>query len=802
MTIDELQVLITANTDDLRKEINKTNALVNGLSKNAKKSTGSTLLSFKNLAKGITALGIGKIIKDSIQSGMDAVESESLFEVSLDKYADDVRDWSNTMADALGLNAVELRKNTGTIYNMTTSMGVAEKNALTLSKGVTMLTNDMASFYNLDTETAFTKLRAGLSGETEPLKQLGILVDDNTIKQVAYASGIAKTGETLTAEQKVLARYTAILNQTKNAQGDLARTMDSPANMFRRLSTEIKNCSQSLGALFMPVVQTVLPYIIALAKCINTALKGLGSLVGGKKNNNIADTMSTAGVGAEAVADGMEDANKSAKAMSKSLAGFDEIDNLAEKSSGGTNTGAGVGGGLDFTLDEYDAGIDGLQDKTASIVQAITDEFNKLDFTNLLDSLSKLGDALKPLGANIGAGLKWLYDKVLLPMAQWTVSTFLPSFLNMVADAINFLNEVIEYFKPAWSFLWDNVLSPLFSLTGDYIVMVFDNIGLTLQTLTGYLAENKDGWANYWAELGKSKGVEAFKNSITNLGTAFKSTMDNIRATMEPVINKLGDMFTNLWEKHIAPIVPAIVDLFTQINDLFSGVVLPIVQQVYTKIQPALMFIVDILGTVLGAVADVVTGAINFISGIIEFITGAFTGDWDKAWEGIKKSFGGIWDAIMGVLKGAVNIMIGILNALLGGIEKAVNRIIDMINTLHWEIPDWVPAIGGKTFGFNFPNVKFNSIPLLARGGIVDSPTLAMIGEAGKEAVVPLENNTEWLDKLASKVVVMSRAMNEGGDNYTINNSIDIDGKVVAKQILKDLNKEAIRQGYKPLLSY
>ena len=257
MTIDELEVLITANSNELRKEINKTNSVIKDMKRNAEKQSKGVEKVFSNLKKGIAALGIGKVIKDSIQYGMDAIESDSLFATSLGKYANDVYSWSDKVSSALGLNAVEIRKNTGVIYNMTSSMGLAEKQALTMSKGVTLLANDMASFYNLDTDEAFNKLRAGITGETEPLKALGILVDENTIKQVAYSAGIATTGSELTQQQKVLARYVAILKQTGNAQGDLARTLDSPANLFRRLKTEVTNCATALGSIFRPRIQTV-----------------------------------------------------------------------------------------------------------------------------------------------------------------------------------------------------------------------------------------------------------------------------------------------------------------------------------------------------------------------------------------------------------------------------------------------------------------------------------------------------------------------------------------------------------------
>ena len=280
MTVDELQVLITANTNELRKEIGNANKSIANLQKSASKSTSGVSSAFKKLKTGIVALGIGKVIKDSIQSGMDAIESDSLFETVMGNNADAVKAWSNTVADTLGLSAVAMQKNIGVIYNMTSSMGVAGDNALKMSKGVSVLAEDMASFYNLDSAEAFNKLRAGLTGETEPLKALGILVDENTVKQVAYSEGIAQNGAELTNQQKVLARYVAILKQTGNAQGDLARTLNSPSNMLRSLKQSVTNLGIAFSKILMPVVQAVLPWLNALAKVATQAVTSLASLLG------------------------------------------------------------------------------------------------------------------------------------------------------------------------------------------------------------------------------------------------------------------------------------------------------------------------------------------------------------------------------------------------------------------------------------------------------------------------------------------------------------------------------------------
>lgn len=276
---DSISRKVSSGTEDVKRSVKRGNddikKSVKGVGEAAEQTSENVLGAFRKIASGIAALGLGKLIKDSITDAMDAVESDSLFDTSLGGYSDKAREWSDELSDSLGLNAVELRKNTGILYTMTSSMGLTEEQAYSLSTSITELSQDMASFYNIDSEEAFTKLRSGLTGETEPLKALGILVDENTVKQYAYKYGIAETGAELTNQQKVLGRYIAIMSQTSTAQGDLARTIDSPANQYRILQTEIQKTKLEIGTAFLPFVQTALPMLSAGVQAVTPIMTKL-----------------------------------------------------------------------------------------------------------------------------------------------------------------------------------------------------------------------------------------------------------------------------------------------------------------------------------------------------------------------------------------------------------------------------------------------------------------------------------------------------------------------------------------------
>jgi hypothetical protein len=214
----------------------------------------------RSLSIGVTApiMAIGGAC---LKTAMNAIESENLFEVSMGGMAKAARAWSEDLNKRLGLNDYEIRKVIGTFNVMFSSMGVGKEASFDMAKGLSQLTYDMASFYNLKPEEAFQKLQAGISGEIEPLKRLGIVVNETMVQQYAMTQGWIKQGQELTEQQKIMARYNLIIDQTKMAQGDLARTMDSPTNQLRILKGEINKAAIELGMSLIPAFKDVLGYV-------------------------------------------------------------------------------------------------------------------------------------------------------------------------------------------------------------------------------------------------------------------------------------------------------------------------------------------------------------------------------------------------------------------------------------------------------------------------------------------------------------------------------------------------------------
>ena len=828
MTVDELQVLITANTEELRKEINNATKGISSLQKSADKGTAGVSSAFKKLKTGIIALGIGKVIKDSISSGMDAIESDSLFDTSLGKNADAVRSWSENVAGALGLSDVAMRKNTGVVYNMTSSMGVAEENALKMSKGISLLSEDMASFYNLDSAEAFNKLRAGLTGETEPLKALGILVDENTVKQVAYSEGIAQNGAELTQQQKVMARYVAILKQTGNAQGDLARTINSPSNQLRILKQQVQNLGIAFSKFLMPIVSAVLPYLTAFTKVVTQALTSLSTFLGlgadddtSKETKKVSDNVG--GLGGS-----LDNANKKAKKLKQSLAGFDEMNVLQDNSSDSADaSGGGGASGMDigFNLDEYDAHLDWIEGGTNEIAEKIKTTFSKVGEVVKKAWDSEPVQAFKNLAITYG-GFVWDYYSTLGGDLINNAKITWGNISGNVATAISNTNTL---YTQMWTDIANGIDTwgqPIIDgVSGLFNSIWADAIDPALQLVSQMWAD----WTGILVELWNEHGQPLIDNIgqfVVNVIGLFQKIWDNI---LEPIVKPFLKALSDTWDKYLKPLVKTIGDfVMTFVNgalEIYNKFISPIIMWIVERLKPTFTLIGNIVstvfGTIIGVVSSVIGGIIGFFTGLIDFIVGIFTGNWSKAWDGIKNAFSSVWNAIKGVasavwdgikgifsgvkqffvdkwndIKGVFSSVAtwfsgifskawdgiksafskvksfftdiwdtikgifskvgsAIADAISGAVKKAVNTVLSLaIKIINGFISAINLAIGVINLipGVDIKKLDKMEVPKLARGGIIDKPTVAMVGEAGKEAVMPLERNTGWIDQLASKL--------------------------------------------------
>ncbi len=303
MKVGELFIALALDPKEYQQGLRKAERDSEVFAKNVKKSLSSIGEGLKNAGQQLSLFltaPLALIGRNMIKMASEAVESENLFEVSMGNMADAARQWSEEIGKALKMNRYEIRRNVSTFNVMFGSMGFGEQAAYDMSRGLTQLAYDMASFYNLRPEDAFMKLQAGITGEVEPLRRLGILVNETTTKQWALQKGWIREGQQLSENQKVLARYNVIMEATRKAQGDLARTIDSPANVARareaamaeaqtkagkNLLEAYKKINLALGRVaemflkLSPGMQSAAVWMGVLAAAIGPLLYGLGMLI-------------------------------------------------------------------------------------------------------------------------------------------------------------------------------------------------------------------------------------------------------------------------------------------------------------------------------------------------------------------------------------------------------------------------------------------------------------------------------------------------------------------------------------------
>ena len=228
--------------------------------------------------------------------------------------------------------------------------------------------------------------------------------------------------------------------------------------------------------------------------------------------------------------------------------------------------------------------------------------------------------------------------------------------------------------------------------------------------------------------------VIASLTTLYNNSEEFRNFVNELWSNLKEIFSGVKDAVKDLWDNHLKPLwEDSLKPLFKSLGDAFSGL--------WDTISTVIGWVVGILGgtlltaftstfgSILETVISVIGGVSDALNGILTFISGVFSGNWKKAWEGIKLAFKGVWDALVGIAKAPLNMIIGFINGALKAITSGVNTVIRNINKLSWKVPDWVPLIGGQQWGFHFSTLNAPQIPLLANGGVIEQPTVAMMGE-------------------------------------------------------------------------
>lgn len=939
---EELKIIIKAVTDSAKKAINEVSGELENLSKGAKGASGKMGAAFKGMAKGaaiavgaIAAIGAALVAlgKNTLDTQRNFAKLNTAFEAA-GASAKQAGETYNGLYRFLGDSdkAVEAANHLAMIT--TNQKDLAEWTKI--SQGIYATFGDSLPIEGL-TEAANETIRVGQVTGTlaDALNWAGVSEDDFNAK-LATTTSLEEREALLRSTLNGLYSEAANIYERNNgallayneSQARLDTTMAAAGAATLPLLTALNNLGTAFFSALKPALDAIIPpiatFINWIAKAIQSVLSFFSALTGkstsvkaigeiGGAAAGAAKSLGGAAQGAKNLGSGMKGAEKAAGGAAKaaeevkrSTQGFDELNIVADnsKAASGGSGGSGGGGGGSSSPGYAPGGGSGL--------------INPAAFSTEVDEAEGEANGLASKMKEIFADLA----EVFAPSIEaWSgaFETVKQAWNNAKPDFINGANEIKEGFTTLGNYLFKefvpNVVNSfsvnLAPMIGDVFGFAIEEAGKQFSWLGGYvnttindviipaLKTIETVSTDVFSIIGK-----AWDKHGGNLLKSFSGTLEKLRGhvdnfyskTFKPIWDKVVEVFNEVWAKGLKPLydrfVNAVLVIGTELLNLYNAVIAPVVDWILTKIFPIIVKvinnIIETVGKIIIAISNSVEGVIQVIQGIIQFVVGVFTGDWQKAWDGIKNIFEGFWKAIKGIIdtllavlggiaktikdvvaaafkiaweaikgvwnaavdyfkkiwdgitkafasvgtwfsniftqawngiknawssvtswfgsvwQGITNTFSGvgtwfsntfsaawtaiknvfsgwgtffsglwntikttfsslgtsISNAIGGAVKSGINGVISMIqNTINRAIDLINGAIGliNKLPGVSVGRISRLSLPRLAKGGIVDEATIAMIGEQGKEAVVPLENNTQWMDKLAERLAARSQ---------------------------------------------
>lgn len=355
-------------------------------------------------AVAITFRKIGHFIAQAVTESNKYQEDLNLFTVALGQYAAEAQNYAEKVSDVMGIDPAQWLRNQGVFNTLLTGFGDTAERAQLMSQNLTQLGYDISSFFNISIEDAMQKLQSGISGELEPLRRLGYDLSQARLEQTALNLGIKESVANMTQAEKAELRYYAIMTQVTTAQGDMARTLEAPANQLRILQAQLTQAARAIGNIFIPALNAILPYAIAVVQVIREIANALANLAGFKLTEVDYSGVNSAAVGAGSLADNLDDAAGAAKKLKQYTAGFDELNVFAPNTGSGSGAGAGGAGGFDFDLPTYDFLGDAVQTRIGEIKKMIEDTLAEIT-TIVSGFMLAVGAILVVTGVNIPLGV-------------------------------------------------------------------------------------------------------------------------------------------------------------------------------------------------------------------------------------------------------------------------------------------------------------------------------------------------------------------------------------------------------------
>ena len=811
-------------------------------------------LGAKIVAAWYTLKRVSSVIASWITKSNDYVENLNLFTVAMGEYAGEAQKYAEQVGELMGIDPSAWMRNQGVFMTLATGFGVAGDRAATMSQQLTQLGYDISSFYNISIEDAMQRLQSGLSGELEPLRRLGYDLSQAKLEAIALSKGIDKSVSSMTQAEKAELRYYAIMTQVTQAQGDMSRTLDAPANQLRIFKAQAEQAARALGNIFIPALNAILPYAIAATKVLRIVADAVAALFGFTLPE--IDYSEVGNVGNN-TADGFEDANKEVAKMKRMLLGIDELNVLSDNSS---SSGTDLGGtGFDFELPTYDFIGEATTNRVNEIVESMK------EWLGIGDDITGWADLME---TRFGTILK-LATAVGIAISAWKVGTGIVSFVNLLKSSaiVKFISDIgfaigavvtgAGTVGEAITFAFGGAagiisgitlaISGLIGYISNLVNMIREgeSVSNILGTALGGLATAAGGFLiaiGAGATVATGGIVAAVIAAIAAVGmltAIIINHWDEIKAA-------IGTAWTWLYDNVLAPVGEWFagaanwfyLNVITPIVNFFAPVVDAIVEMavlIYNRVKEIVTGIGEAIGTIISKVAEIalkigeifvalgVAAYTYIIEPFINWIVGAATWVYNtfispiinffvelgkSAYKYIVKP---IYDKVIWLRDKAIELFKKIGTSVVDFISNLLKSTINgMLDIIERKINSFIRLLNGaidlinKIPGVSITKVTEISIPRLAEGGMVDQGQMFIAREAGPELVGNIGNraavaNNDQIVSAVSKGVYQAvvQAMGQSG-NQTV--EAKVNDKVLFEVVVNRNRQETMRTGYNPLL--
>lgn len=700
-----------------------------------------------------------------IELGSNVAEVQNVVDTAFGDMAWKMEQFADSAITSYGMSELAAKKTGSTYMAMARGMGIAEDAASDMAIALTGLTGDVASFYNITQEEADTKLKSVFTGETETLKELGVVMTQANLQQYALAHGMNANITAMSQAEQVALRYAFVTDALNLAAGDFVKTQNSWANQTRILSMQWQQfmavIGQALTTVLLPVVKMLNSIVSGLISVANAFNAAVTAIFGGPQtqlagmadaNAAIASGAEDAAAGEEALADSTKAAGKAAKGA---LASFDQL-NVLQQSSGGSASGGAGGGSAGMTFTPVTSEETNSVPPVLEKIKAFMEQLKTL-FAPSIEAWAGAWDTLRAKAAEVWPEIKngalGLWHEGLLPLGEYLMSTFVP--------------DVVNAFSEAFAPIVGDVLSGYMQIFTDGFVW---RCGMITAAITGVvlpaLEVLRDVWVDamgsitaVWAQYGQPL-VDGFIQLFNNIREVVTSVWQTV---IIPFLAYCIAKFQELWNNSLAPLWENLLLLFANLTVTllawWNEVLLPFITWIVETFGPFFLatfqLAADKVVFFAGIVADMVNATITVLNGILQFLAAVFQGDWDTAWQVVSDTVKNVWTGIKQFIKDTVNGIIGIINGMVSAAVEGINAVIRAINSISFDIPDWIPGFGGKSLHLNIPTISAPQIPYLAQGAVLppNKPFLAMVGDQtnGTNVEAPLETIKQALAEVMAE---------------------------------------------------